>query len=267
MTVIRTSSRVRASLLASFGVLTLFLLPLLRATNAASIGEEEILANYRPLAIDESWKLVGPKSNRVFKKEISKPLMSKESPVQTLEYPSAPTLSDVSPERARSVSDLPKSIEEKLSDVKDWNAASSDRLYKLPSNADFSPSVITSNKRDPTTFLNPEVHLPLRTEQNDKNDKIIARYRIVVPIFIPAFKKKHAVSTEKPVKYVKKVVTEMMPIKQSVPHVKEIVKAERMPQSLVTDFVSAEDGEVPVSVDDKIRPHEQLLSSIVQNVD
>lgn len=120
--------------------------------------------------------------------------------------------------------------------------------------------------KEPSTFLQTNVakpHMVDHTKEGPK--KTLAQYTIMVPIWIPAVKPRKKVITTKPeeVKYVKETHTEMVPVTKNIAVTNTVVKPERVPQKIVTDFVKAPAGRLSSRIDDKLKPNEEVIGSTV----
>lgn len=120
-----------------------------------------------------------------------------------------------------------------------------------------------------TTFLRSEVAFPNEANVTDGKDHVIARYSILIPLYVPALKKSANATLRsyfRP-KEVTETHTEMIPVKKNVQRIKTILKAERVPQRVITDFVTTDGEMIPSSVDDKVKPGEQIIKTVVRNYD
>lgn len=152
-----------------------------------------------------------------------------------------------------------------LKEVGEGNATSD--IFRIPNENNLKPSLtrlITGTSGIGPTFAAENITLL----NKPAGSNIIARYRVVIPIYIPALKV--VPTTERPTPppvLVKEVHTKMVPVRRVVPKIKTVVKAERIPQQIVTDYVKADGVNVPSHIDDKLKPNEQVLKTVVTNFD
>jgi len=165
----------------------------------------------------------------------------------------------------RTIQDGPLAV--KLEDVAGWTKETSgSKLFRMPTAEEqFRSRVISAENKDPPTFVTSKIAYP--TSESTGSDRVLARYRVIVPIFLPALKRKILNPTRRPTKYITETITEMVPVKQIVPHVKEVVRAEPVPQSLITDFVRVDGRKLPEKVDDRVQPNEAIVKKVIQNID
>ena len=153
-----------------------------------------------------------------------------------------------------------------LEDTDRWNSMTArQNLFKIPDKPMATRVIVPDSAGDaPTTFLGRSINFPTSTEfKNGSDSKVIARYRIVLPVFLPAIKKMVRITTRKPVSYVKETITEQVPIEVKVPHIKETIRAERVG----TEYTSSYGRELARVAADKIKPVGQIVSSDIQEFD
>lgn len=152
----------------------------------------------------------------------------------------------------------------------------SETLFALPKSDTPGLTKLITGKEGPTLVQEQPIKPILNTDKNapkfdEKGNKILASYRILIPILIPAVKRKNSIKLRGPggdeFKYVKETHTEMVPVTKQIPKIKTVLKAERVPQKIVTDFVRADGKTVPSGVDDKLLPNEHLIKTVVTNYD
>lgn len=142
----------------------------------------------------------------------------------------------------------------------------SETLYALPKKGSVALTRLMTGK-DQATFVTAAVK-PTINNNNNKTSKVLASYRILVPIWIPAIKPEAKVE-EAPrpkVRMVKEQKTEWIPVQKNKSRVKTIIKAEPVPQQVITDYVKVDRNTVPTG-DDKIMDNEQVIKSVVSNYD
>lgn len=245
-------------------------------------GAEVVLQNYKPVAMDESWSLNG----RRFKDGLQS--MSLVDTFKTSEpsvisgrvsnsilmddiNPKTFTLSDVkSKTRSDGVETIqlntPSLISGKILDVEtNLDADTKTNLFREPTK---ETSELTKLLKRQPTFIRESLVKPETFNPNGKG-KVLATYSFMVPIYIPAVKKVgiKASARREPPKFVKETVTEMVPVTQNMPRVNEVIKAVKVPQKVITDFVEARGNSIPQSADDKVRPGEKVISTVVKDYD
>lgn len=229
----------------------LVLLSSLDLAQAQSETEDEIFRNYKPLAMDESWSLVGSKSFES-ENDYTKPISWLDD---IRSKPSSPMRLGDNDETMN----LPG-----VRDIEEWPKTNiSKTIFALPRNPSTTMTKLITGKETPT-FIDQKLVKP---DKINPRGKVLATYKILIPIFIPAVVKTTLKPKHEDMKFVKEIVTEMVPVKSIVPHVKEVIKAERVPQKVITDYVETNGNSVPPSVDDKLRPDERVITSVVKNYD
>lgn len=249
--------------------------------HAASFDEDVVFRHYRPLAMDESWE--APKYPRD---------LSSDDKV-TSETPSIDAVPEVPPEDADNsevgISNIEPNIissseseedEETsldsgvLTEVENSGDVNvSENLFRLPGPEEKTTPALTRliSGKERATLVQDHVSMPRITPKDEVNpkSKILATYQVLVPVFIPALNVPAKIPTARraPVKYVQEVHTEMVPVKKSVSRVKNVIKMERVPQKIITNYVKANETTVPFSVDAKLKPNEKVLKSVVTNFD
>lgn len=258
--------------------------------DAGSFAEDEVFRRYRPLAMDESWEVV--KNSAATNGGV--PLQSQMAKMDNLPAlePLPPMATDDLDDLDGGISDIGRRdtgffgpapisdlgskpfvpiprlpIDSGLLDVEDsGNVNVSENIFRIPKTETSTLTRLIAGGERPT-LVHDDIIRPV-IEKNPKS-KILATYKILVPIYIPAVKlpKRIPAVIPPPVKYVKEVHTEMVPVKKSVSRVKNVIKAEKVPQQIITDYVKADGTSVPFSVDDKLKPNEKVLKSVVTNYD
>lgn len=233
--------------------------------------ESRILSQFKPISMDESITVErNPKSRAGYGGP--KGLNDINAPSSNFLGPRSDTLKplgDLSELGPSSPYDGPSDMEldSGLSDIRDnKNLKISDTLFALPKN-ESSPILgkLITGKEKPTFGIE-NVFKP--TLSKDKSGKIIATYKLMIPILIPAVRVKQVPSsTAKPVKYLKEVHTKMVPMKKIIPRAKTILKAERIPHKIITDYVKIDGHTIPSEVNDKLRPDDEVIGSVVEDYD
>lgn len=218
-----------------------------------AITEDEIFQNYKPIAMDESWKVVDTGIEHIS----SRGSRFRNSPNKFIyDEPSIYPDIDYSRLGSSSISAGPAEVE-KVSD--------SEAYLDLPTTPTKELTKLITSGTNPT-FVSHETVEP--TVVKDPSSKVLANYNVLVPIFIPAARvKTPKVEPDSDIKFVEETVTEMVPVKSIVPHIKEVVEAERVPQKLTTHYVEANGKSVPSYVDDKIKSGERVISKVVTDYD
>lgn len=262
--------------------------------DAGSFAEDEIFRRYRPLAMDESWEVVknsGATNGGPPLPPLPPPPMVKMDSLPTAEpLPLMASgaiddldggISDIARRDTGFLGPAPISdqvnkpwrpeplppLDSGLIDVEEsGNVNVSENLFRIPKTETSTLTRLITG-RDRPTLVHDQIITPVI--ENNPKSKILATYKILVPIYIPAVRssKKVPVLVPPPVKYVKEVHTEMVPVKKNVSRVKNVIKAEKVPQQIITDYVKADGTSVPSSVDDKLKPNEKVLKSVVTNYD
>lgn len=227
-----------------------------KSTPQPSLGEPEL----EPLPIMSLKKLA---SHRGFVDQVD---LGKG--ITNIGFPEVDTpIDDTRFKNIRSFHPLEEVRNSALIDVEDSGKVNiSENLFRLPPKVTPGLTQLLTGK-EKATLVHDNVSKPIIN--TDPKSKIIATYRILVPIYIPAYKlpNKLSIAPPKSIKYVKEVHTEMVPVKKAVSRVNNIIKAERVPQQIITDYVKADGTSVPSSVDDKLKPNEKVLKSVVTNFD
>lgn len=252
------------------------------SVEAISKQEEDILSNYRAVGMGESVNLVkSGKPSSADDSFLVDPLAVKPPSVST-KRPELPE--DEPAELDPSLGIIPgapspkdpngdifqpgNADDEHVHAFEEDGHKDSRQLWVVPPNENrHLTRLITAN--EPNTFIKTEVSKPEKPEGFQKgNKKYLAQYRVLVPIWIPAIKQnKNKIVQIKPdpVKYVKETHTEMVPVTKNVAVKKTVVKPERVPQKIVTDFVKAPKGGVSSRMDDQVKPGEEIIGSVVTN--
>lgn len=235
----------------------------------AGMSTEELLSKYKPIAMDESWKLISSETkpkDSLSQMRIAGSLDELNGPsLSPIDYP---LMTNEKPRKKFTENTLPPEIESRLANFDDINESSlpgvidEDQWLRIPPKGSKFADRLDPKKS--TTFVYPEVVQPVVGSPPDKSN-VLAQYQIVVPLFIPAIKKKILKPTPKSVKYIKETITEMVPIKQSIPRVKEIIKAEPVSHRVRTDFIRTDEKELPRLSGDEIRTGERVVASTVTN--
>jgi len=250
---------------------------------SASNGEEIALNQYKPIAMDESWSIsrdqlvdnphsilgddslltIHPNTTASnFDNDSTKPPSLPFSDSNTGDPSSLDdVIVDDSPLKNRGDTSILTNVED--SDGKNIP----ETLFEIPQKGTKSLTKLITGVDSPT-FVRKQLTRP--TIQKNPNSKVLASYKIMVPIFIPALKTTNKIRElpGKEVQFVKETHTEMVPMKKKVAsNIKTVIKAERVPQRIITDYVRADGNSVPSSVDDKLKPNEQVLKSVVTNYD
>lgn len=251
---------------------------------------EDIWDRYRPLAMDEvsSTSTDGVTSDRDYAQKPTMPRLDDWSQgfanngvginTNRLESPrsydgtidrSIIESNPLRPDSSSPVSDQATGLRQKVGEMKEvsnWDGENvKDTVFKLP---EWESSKLTRliNKHEPT-FLSGRVVEPLKVYPNGNGpDKVLASYKILVPIYVPAIKRKVQTTKQPPVKFVEEKVTEMVPVKSVVPVVKEVIKAEPVPQQVITNFVATQANKIPARVDAGLKSDERLITTTVENI-
>jgi hypothetical protein len=221
--------------------------------------------------MDESWKLIP--SKRVYGNVGAvdwKPSAPIDTVINTDPYPIVPDAGSIKTFSEQDYGKNPSNYHRNadLMEVDNWRGgAVKDSVFKLPT---YQSSRLTKliNKESPT-FMTDHVIEPVRAispRKGGESEQVLASYKVLVPIFVPAIKRKLITTLKPPVRFVKEQITEMVPVKNIVPHVKEVIKAEKVPQQLITDYVATNDNLLPSNVDPSLRSGETLLTSVVKNI-
>lgn len=248
-------------------------------------GADIVLENYKPVAMDESWSINGGSYKDGLKSMSLARLNGRKSDSLFMDDldSRAFSLGEMSP-KIDMIGKRPSSFSSRLDSKDAFRSTSAPfvggRILDVESHFDADtennlfrePRTETTEltqllRRKPTFIRNravkPEIFSPNGTS------KVLATYKFIVPIYIPAVKKlaiKTGARREEP-KFVKETVTEMVPVTQNVPRMKELIKAVKVPQKVITDFVEARGNTIPQTVDDKVRPGEKVLSTVVKDYD
>lgn len=230
------------------------LLYLLHEISLTFAIEDAILSKYEPIAMDESVYIARPYYRRAYgsigSSRDSIPRFSKETGKRLAgeRFPNG----DLIP-----WDEMPGRVMDSKS-LQDLDALKlTPRLTQL----------ITQPEERSPTFFKPEPAVPTnlgqQTSGGRKNSKILASYNIMIPMLIPAVKRKTEPKPEP--RMVKEVVTEMVPVETKVPVIQEVYKTERVPQEVVTDFVEPRGVELPGSTDDKVQTSERIVATEVKD--
>lgn len=252
---------------------TITLLLYVIQTFATLNAQDAILNHYKPIAMDEAVYIISkddpyPWKNTDNGSKMSEPLHAShrinldkdisDTPPASTPIFNQKTRSGTSMERG------PDSVTETL--LRSSTEGTEKGLLDLKS-IGLTPKLtklITQQESNKPTFLQPAPVKPFAIN-NDPGSKILASYNVVVPILIPPIKKRKPIPAPPP-KFVKEVVTEMVPVKSVVPQFKEVYKAEMVPQEIVTDYVNKNEnsGGPTGVVDDKVRGRERILQETVE---
>lgn len=238
---------------------------------AATAEEQEIFQHYRPLAMDESVKIVSAPlksfaENSLLDRKEDLISSSDDGIVNLLEViDKSEKVDDISSYSRKLESKETSDVLIRVSDSSGKNV--SENLFALPDEVEGGSVALTkliTGKQVPT-FAQKLVE-PTLIEKSDKTNKrkILASYNIVVPVFIPGLK---PLTSKAPVarKFVTETKTKLVPVRKNVPQINTYFKAERIPQQVITDYVKADGTEVPSNVDDELKPNEKLLTSVLTN--
>lgn len=249
---------------------------------------KDLWARYKPVAMDESWTLItgsgGSNPGVVMPRDTLPPLVDGpetgpreplpgEVPENAYKVPippnwqQPPSRANLGPSLRQSKPQLqpqPQPPGKLVMDVNEWQGGSvKNNLFNMP--AVESPKLTKLITQHEPTFLSGKVSSPITTSKS--GEKTLASYKILVPIFVPAIKRKIPITTPKPpVRFVKEQITEMVPVKSIVPVKKEVIKAEKVPQQVITDFVRTNGNPAQANPSSKVRSRERILSSTVQNI-
>lgn len=194
-----------------FGFVCILLLQVSAARKDDDSSDDgETLKNYKPVAMDESLSIVKSANNGGSKRQ----------------HP------DVDGSRASD-----DGILDSLADVEDVsrkNLDISSTLFKLPTQETAALTRLITDVNQTPTFFGKDLAKPVSTD----GQEVLAKYKLMVPIFVPSIKQKLQPSTRMPIKFVEETKTEMMPVTNVVPRVKEVLKAEEVPQDTVTELIS-----------------------------
>lgn len=264
---------------------TITLLALFNPVSSAT--EDGILKRYTPVAMDESWAVVKDHNKlnsnwskhsglNSLKPNFLDPIDNPEldSPVDSPADPLAEN------NRFQSQRDRPfmnnlneiKTLEtENLTDVEDSQYKNiSENLFRLPEKTTPALTKLITGK-EKVTLVQDKVVRPVGSvtinNTPEHTSKVLAQYEVLIPIYVPALKPyfRAQKSETSNISYVKETHTKMVPVKKNVKKVKEIVRAERVPQQIITDYVKADGAGVPSTVTDKVMPNEKILKSVVTN--
>lgn len=253
-----------------FAIVILYFCNLVDLVFSLESAESRILSQFKPISMDESITVErGPELRDGF----GRTRALNDINVQPFNFPGPRS------DTMRQSGELPEldppssydgsvdiGIDSGLADIRDKNLKISDTLFALPKNGS-SPILgkLITGKEKPTFGIE-KVFKPTLTK--NKSGKIIATYKLMIPILIPAVRVKQAPSSSpKPVTFKKEVHTEMVPMKKIVPRIKTVLKAERVPQKLITHYVNIDGRTIPSKVDDKIKPDDEIIDSVVENYD
>lgn len=229
---------------------------------ASNYREDSILSNYEPVAMDERLEIVRPTPKRVTSEQTSRDFEE----LGIMPEFSATQLSDEETDPKNSIP------EPKLADVEEGGDPEK-TVYGLPKNNTVALTKLITGSKTPTFLLKDLVRPDRRVSAGSKKSKlgenILATYRIVIPILIPAVKPSRDVKNASRfinVQFENVTRTEMVPMRRMVPHYREISKAERVRQNVTTDFVEVERGAIPGETNDKMKLDGRLISSVVSTL-
>lgn len=244
----------RSGQLLTLTLLLLYVIPTLGTLDS----KDAILSRYKPVAMDETvyivskndphpWKTPGNEMTvdpRFTYPQIEKglgalpPSATQTRPEPSLLMPSRPP-SSIIKQKTRAGGDMSPSEPDTMSETlaRSSTEGTKDGLLDMKY-IGLTPQLtrlITQQENNKPTFLQPAPVKPFAVN-DEPGGKILASYNVIVPILIPPIKKKKPAPAPPP-QFVKEVVTEMVPVKSLVPQVKEVYKAEKVPQQLVTSYV------------------------------
>lgn len=269
----------------------------------------DIAENYDLVAVDESWSVLHPNSssntlptrvesgNKIptgptYEAETINPIKTHHSLSQDSRngigvgvaatrgvkpkkvYSQLNELTDlypIDPNKSEPIKSVKKKLAEKsnLINVEDSSGKNiSDTLFRLPKFETSHLAKLITGTNKPT-LVHDGVVMPELSKNS--SSKVLATYRILVPIYIPAIKDKVLPkilkASEPELKYVKEVNTTKIPLTKESIHVQEVYRAERVPQEVITDYVKIDGHSLPSKADDAIKPNEKILASVVTRFD
>lgn len=249
-----------------------FLIVLVEQVRATE-GENAILRRYRPLAMEESWKVVR-KPYELDTDRVSKvPIEDSHNWSSRAAEPADTLDGDPEDDKTEDNGDgvISKPEKEKLQnplvDINNSNNVNiSESMFAFPKQSTRALTKLITGKEVPTFALD-KVHEP--TIVRGSNNNVLASYNILVPILIPAVKNNASVlhPPSQKVNYVTETHTKMVPVTHNVDRVKTVIKAERVPQKIITDYVKVDGSVLPSHVGDGVKPKERVLESVVTNYD
>lgn len=245
--------------------------------------ETEILTNYEPLAMDESVTFIdGPGSNSI--RSTDKNLDTRYHNKVEDEEEFSDILRDRENVDEFDLDPFPSSFDNIVDPIQQSEKKT---FQKRPSIVDVENS--TGKKVSSTIFSMPKIETPKLTKlitgkesatfleekiikpeiNNTGKSKVLASYNLMIPIWIPPIKapkvKINDRLLQKDIKYTQETKTEMVPMQKEIPSVVTVLKAERVPQKIVTDFVKTDNLLIPSKVDDRLGPHDKLVKTVVTN--
>jgi hypothetical protein len=265
--------QIRINILFCAGILSIGLIHL-SYVDCEIVDPSDIWAKYRPVAMTESWSLVTGRpsagdSDLIAAPPIpttyeARPVAIEPTPIPTAIKP-APIPPEIYPDVVEPAPVTINNIPPDIQSVDSWQGGNvKDTVFSLDSWS--SPKMTKLITQHEPTFLANTVIKPEMTSKNIAGETTLARYRVIVPIFIPAIRRKVPTTKKPEVKFVREQITEMVPVKNMVPHVKEVIKAEVVPQQLITDYVEKDRNLVYARNGDYKGPGERLLTSEVKNI-
>lgn len=286
---------------------------LLRSSSSSSNSESlatEDFSNVKPMLIDEPEATGNSLVDALREREDQSDKVPPSQMFKAIDVDDSSTSLTATPSFVRSMPVTNIVGEESpLVDIEDSAGKNiSETLFAMPTIDTPTLTELITSKRRPT-FVTEEPLRPVNVTSGKGDGETLAQYQIMIPILIPAFKKKdndtdpqnyfpepdpygtgsrlepnkspsmlntaqtisasrspsylpYSKGSDK-IRYVKETHTEMVPIKKQA--VKTVMRAERVPQKIITDYVMADGATVPSSVDDKLKPNEHLIKTVVTN--
>lgn len=229
----------------------------------ASIEEDEIIRRFEPIAMDESWSMVknAPENPDIVKNPRTlQPAISSGHHRDDIDRHLPGELPDLKASESI-IGDIrpPYEVEEKAGKNID------NTLFYIPEENSSEVSKLVTGDKRPTFIRKGEPLKPVMSK--GKNGKIIAKYRLLIPIFLPALRNKAQVLElpQQKVNYTQETLTELVPMQKTKPSLRTVIKAERVPQQVITEYIKTDNGTLPAKGSSELRPGDQLLTSVVKS--
>lgn len=204
----------------------------------SNFDENEVFKRYEPVAVEESWSYVKPSGEVV----VSEPSRTVIAP-RTSGTKRIGNLSDTQPVIKEALVANYTAGRKKLVNVnKSRGKDVSETLFRLPNRDSKALTRLITSGLNPT-LVNETAVAP---GPKDPNSKVLASYRILIPLIVPGVKSKKSSGT---IDYLTKTKTQMVPVEKTKPKLRRVIQAEQVPEKIITEYVKT-DGSPVITLND-----------------